>query len=94
MAAPVSPCVPPDAAPRRGSPRLETRLETSVVIPKNLDADFGAPDMVDARVTPKGSLEMLSQQEVDRLLDSGQGGLYPSVPALRARGAQFRQRDR
>ena len=77
MAAPVSPCVPPDAAPRRGSPRLEIRLETSVVIPQNPDADLGAPDMVDARVTPKGSLEMLSQQEVDRLLDSGQGGLYP-----------------
>ncbi len=33
--------------------------------------------MVDAHVTPKGSLEMLSQQEVERLLDSGQGGLYP-----------------
>ncbi len=32
--------------------------------------------MVDARVAPKGSLEYLSQQEIDRLLDSGQGGLY------------------
>ena len=34
-------------------------------------------DMVDARVTPKGSLEQLSQQEIEKLLDSGQGGLYP-----------------
>ncbi len=34
-------------------------------------------DPVDARVTPKGSLENLSQQEVDRLLDSSRGGLYP-----------------
>jgi predicted Rossmann-fold nucleotide-binding protein len=34
-------------------------------------------DMVDARVAPKGSLEHLSQQEIAKLLDSGQGGLYP-----------------
>jgi pyrimidine/purine-5'-nucleotide nucleosidase len=34
-------------------------------------------DMVDARVAPKGSLEYLSQQEIAKLLDSGQGGLYP-----------------
>jgi len=34
-------------------------------------------DMVDARVTPQGSLEHLSQQEIAQLLDSGQGGLYP-----------------
>lgn len=34
-------------------------------------------DLVDARVTPKGSLETLSQQEIAQLLDSGQGGLYP-----------------
>jgi len=34
-------------------------------------------DTVDARVGPKGSLEYLSQQEIARLLDSGQGGLYP-----------------
>ena len=51
-------------------------METSVVIPNELEPGLAAPDMVDARVTPKGSLEMLSQQEVDRLLDSGQGGLY------------------
>jgi predicted Rossmann-fold nucleotide-binding protein len=34
-------------------------------------------DMVDARVAPKGSLEHLTQQEIEKLLDSGQGGLYP-----------------
>jgi len=33
-------------------------------------------DSVHARVTPTGSLENLSQQEVDRLLDSSRGGLY------------------
>ena len=33
-------------------------------------------DFVDARVSPTGSLENLSQQEVDRLLDSSRGGLY------------------
>ena len=32
---------------------------------------------VDARVGPRGSLENLSQTEIDKLLDSGQGGLYP-----------------
>jgi pyrimidine/purine-5'-nucleotide nucleosidase len=34
-------------------------------------------DLVDARVAPKGSLEHLSQLEIAKLLDSGQGGLYP-----------------
>ncbi len=34
-------------------------------------------DSVDARVTPTGSLENLAQLEVDRLLDSSRGGLYP-----------------
>ena len=34
-------------------------------------------NFVDARVTPTGSLENLSQMEVDRLLDSSRGGLYP-----------------
>lgn len=42
-------------------------METSIV----------SSDLVDARVTPKGSLEHLSQQEIAKLLDSGQGGLYP-----------------
>jgi len=34
-------------------------------------------EFVDARVGPRGSLENLSQAEIDRLLDTGQGGLYP-----------------
>jgi pyrimidine/purine-5'-nucleotide nucleosidase len=35
------------------------------------------PEFVDARVGPRGSLENLSQAEISKLLDSGQGGLYP-----------------
>ncbi|NNM60562.1 MAG: LOG family protein [Steroidobacteraceae bacterium] len=34
-------------------------------------------DVVNARVAPKGSLEHLSQHEIAKLLDAGQGGLYP-----------------
>ncbi len=34
-------------------------------------------DFVDARVGPRGSLESLSQAEIDKLLDAGQTGLYP-----------------
>jgi pyrimidine/purine-5'-nucleotide nucleosidase len=41
-------------------------LETSIVI----------PDFVDARIGPRGSLENLSQSEIDKLLDSRAGGLY------------------
>jgi predicted Rossmann-fold nucleotide-binding protein len=42
-------------------------VETSII----------STDMVDARVAPKGSLEHLSQQEIEKLLDTGQGGMYP-----------------
>ena len=38
-------------------------------------SDFS--EFVDARVGPRGSLENLSQTEIDQLLDTGQGGLYP-----------------
>ncbi len=41
-------------------------MESSVVI----------PELVDARVGPRGSLENLSQAEITKLLDSSQGGLY------------------
>jgi predicted Rossmann-fold nucleotide-binding protein len=41
-------------------------VESSVVI----------PELVDARVGPRGSLENLSQAEITKLLDSSQGGLY------------------
>jgi len=46
---------------------MSAPLETSIL----------SSDLVDARVAPKGSLEHLSQQEIAKLLDSGQGGLYP-----------------
>jgi len=42
-----------------------------------VETEISSSDMVDARVGPKGSLEVLSQQEIAKLLDSGQGGLYP-----------------
>jgi len=45
-----------------------------VAIPVEAPEDVGS---VDARVSPTGSLENLSQLEVDRLLDSSRGGLYP-----------------
>jgi predicted Rossmann-fold nucleotide-binding protein len=35
-----------------------------------------AADSVDARVAPRGSLENLSQSEIDQLLDTSHGGLY------------------
>jgi hypothetical protein len=41
-------------------------METSVVIPES----------VDARVGPRGSLENLSQAEINKLLDTSQTGLY------------------
>ncbi len=34
-------------------------------------------EFVDARVGPRGSLENLSQSEIGKLLDTGQGGVYP-----------------
>ncbi|HYX74995.1 MAG TPA: nucleotide 5'-monophosphate nucleosidase PpnN [Steroidobacteraceae bacterium] len=40
-----------------------------------MSSDFS--EFVDARVGPRGSLENLSQNEIEKLLDSGQGGLYP-----------------
>jgi predicted Rossmann-fold nucleotide-binding protein len=46
------------------------QVEVSIPTPEEADS-------VDARVTPTGSLENLSQHEVDRLLDSSRGGLYP-----------------
>jgi pyrimidine/purine-5'-nucleotide nucleosidase len=42
-------------------------METSIVI----------PEFVDARVGPRGALESLSQEEIEKLLSSGRGGLYP-----------------
>ncbi|HEY3785571.1 MAG TPA: nucleotide 5'-monophosphate nucleosidase PpnN [Steroidobacteraceae bacterium] len=42
-----------------------------------MDSSITVSDFVDARVGPRGSLENLSQDEIGKLLDSGQGGLYP-----------------
>src|SRR5947208_8491533 len=50
-----------------------------------VSSDFS--EFVDARVGPRGSLENLSQSEIDKLLDTGQGGAVPAVPPLRAGGA-------
>ncbi len=41
------------------------------------DAEIDDSEFVDARVTPRGSLESLSQREMEQLQDRGQGGLYP-----------------
>ena len=41
-----------------------------------MEASIVIPEFVDARVGPRGSLENLSQDEIDKLLDSSQGGLY------------------
>ena len=56
---------------RHRDPTVMRRVEVSV-------AGADEPVSVDARVTPTGSLENLSQQEVDRLLDTSRGGLYPT----------------
>ncbi|HET9388832.1 MAG TPA: nucleotide 5'-monophosphate nucleosidase PpnN [Steroidobacteraceae bacterium] len=42
-----------------------------------MDSSIIVSEFVDARVGPRGSLENLSQDEIGKLLDSGQGGLYP-----------------
>jgi predicted Rossmann-fold nucleotide-binding protein len=41
-----------------------------------VDSSVIVSEFVDARVGPRGSLENLSQDEIGKLLDSGQGGLY------------------
>ena len=42
-----------------------------------MDHNEVEPEFIDARVHPRGSLENLSQHEIEKLLDSGRGGLYP-----------------
>ena len=41
-----------------------------------MESTIVIPELVDARVGPRGSLENLSQSEIGKLLDSSQGGLY------------------
>src|SRR6185436_17537297 len=73
-------CEPPSACRLKSDPE-ERRSATTMMkraeaaIPAGPPDD--APDSVDARVSPTGSLENLSQMEVDRLLSSSRGGLYP-----------------
>jgi predicted Rossmann-fold nucleotide-binding protein len=43
---------------------------------RTLESSVVLPEMVDARVGPRGSLETLSQDEIAKLLDSRQGGIY------------------
>jgi hypothetical protein len=42
-----------------------------------LETIVDLPELVDASVGPRGSLEMLSQSEIDVLLNSGHGGIHP-----------------
>jgi hypothetical protein len=42
-----------------------------------MESSIVVADAVDARVAPRGSLENLSQAEIDKLLDTGAQGLYP-----------------
>ncbi len=42
-----------------------------------MESSILVPDLVDARVGPRGSLEVLSQEEIEKLLDASDGGLYP-----------------
>src|SRR5256885_3141372 len=68
----VSPCRTPTWW-RSGCSHPTTCRSTSFL--EAVSSDFSA--FVDARVGPRGSLENLSQSEIDKLLDTGQGGLYP-----------------
>jgi pyrimidine/purine-5'-nucleotide nucleosidase len=42
-----------------------------------MEAIVDLPEVVDASVGPRGSLETLSQSEIEVLLNSGQGGIHP-----------------
>jgi len=44
--------------------------------PQAMDTSVVIPESVDARVAPRGSLENLSQAEIDKLLDTSHTGLY------------------
>ena len=41
-----------------------------------METTIDVPEFVDARVGPRGALESLSQEEIEKLLSTGQGGLY------------------
>jgi len=63
----ILPGYPCGKADTCGKSITEHPLETSIVL----------PELVDARVAPRGALESLSQDEIEQLLSTGQGGLYP-----------------
>ena len=42
-----------------------------------MEATIDLPEVVDASIGPRGSLEMLSQSEIDALLNSDAGGVHP-----------------
>src|SRR5437660_1302673 len=68
----VSPCRTPTWW-RSGCSHPTTCRSTSFL--EAVSSDLS--EFVDARVGPRGSLENLSQSEIGKLLDTGQGGLYP-----------------
>src|ERR1700722_17973707 len=72
----ASPCPTPTWS-RSGCAPKTTFRSISIHSRCRVETTILSSDMVDARVAPKGSLEHLSQQEIAKLLDSGQGGLYP-----------------
>ncbi|WP_457831769.1 pyrimidine/purine nucleosidase domain-containing protein, partial [Staphylococcus aureus] len=45
-------------------------------VPAQPETAVVVTDSVDARVAPRGSLENLSQAEIEKLLDTSQTGLY------------------
>ncbi|MGE4062720.1 MAG: nucleotide 5'-monophosphate nucleosidase PpnN [Rhodospirillaceae bacterium] len=55
-------------------PRHDAAIDHTVTAKAAVPASV---EFVDARVAPRGSLETLSHEEVAKLLDRGQGGLYP-----------------
>ncbi|MEP7314676.1 MAG: pyrimidine/purine nucleosidase domain-containing protein, partial [Pseudomonadota bacterium] len=42
-----------------------------------MEAVIDLPEVVDANIGPRGSLENLSQSEIEVLLNSGRGGIHP-----------------
>jgi hypothetical protein len=50
-----------------------------------LQAVIDLPEVVDASVGPRGSLEMLSQSEIDMLLNTESGGIHPLFASARWR---------
>src|SRR6185312_1641419 len=62
---------------RRGGDLVaDTRMHAARHSPVAMRSSIVVPVFIDARVGPRGSLEHLSQAEIEKLLDSGQGGLY------------------